>query len=133
MTSNDMVVREGTNVTLMCKARGYPEPYVSVFLVLYNIHIYILYYIPIHNTFRVERVSECELYIVHCTTLCTKFTYKCKSNRLWIEYLCKAFSFAGDVATWGWWRNVHIRWKWYEDILILNLLFILDITKEKMW
>ncbi|XP_055386949.1 uncharacterized protein LOC129615651 isoform X2 [Condylostylus longicornis] len=28
MTSNDMVVREGTNVTLMCKARGYPEPYV---------------------------------------------------------------------------------------------------------
>lgn len=29
MTSNDMVVREGTNVTLMCKARGYPEPYVS--------------------------------------------------------------------------------------------------------
>lgn len=27
-TSNDMVVREGTNVTLMCKARGYPEPYV---------------------------------------------------------------------------------------------------------
>lgn len=23
-----MVVREGTNVTLMCKARGYPEPYV---------------------------------------------------------------------------------------------------------
>lgn len=28
LTSNDMVVREGTNVTLMCKARGYPEPYV---------------------------------------------------------------------------------------------------------
>lgn len=28
MTSNDMVVREGTNVSLMCKARGYPEPYV---------------------------------------------------------------------------------------------------------
>ncbi|XP_037912590.1 lachesin isoform X2 [Hermetia illucens] len=28
MTSNDMVVREGTNVTLVCKARGYPEPYV---------------------------------------------------------------------------------------------------------
>uniref|UniRef100_A0A1A9X2A9 Ig-like domain-containing protein n=1 Tax=Glossina brevipalpis TaxID=37001 RepID=A0A1A9X2A9_9MUSC len=28
MTSNDMVVREGLNVTLMCKARGYPEPYV---------------------------------------------------------------------------------------------------------
>lgn len=27
-TSNDMVVREGTNVTLMCKANGYPEPYV---------------------------------------------------------------------------------------------------------
>lgn len=24
-----MVVREGTNVTLVCKARGYPEPYVS--------------------------------------------------------------------------------------------------------
>ncbi|XP_033249203.1 neural cell adhesion molecule 2 isoform X2 [Drosophila miranda] len=28
MTSNDMVVREGQNVSLMCKARGYPEPYV---------------------------------------------------------------------------------------------------------
>lgn len=28
MTSNDMVVREGTNVSLMCKARGYPDPYV---------------------------------------------------------------------------------------------------------
>ncbi|KAI8117032.1 Lachesin [Lucilia cuprina] len=28
MTSNDLVVREGLNVTLMCKARGYPEPYV---------------------------------------------------------------------------------------------------------
>lgn len=28
MTSNDMVVREGLNMTLMCKARGYPEPYV---------------------------------------------------------------------------------------------------------
>uniref|UniRef100_A0A336LZ41 CSON011191 protein n=1 Tax=Culicoides sonorensis TaxID=179676 RepID=A0A336LZ41_CULSO len=27
-TSNDMVVREGTNVTLTCKAKGYPEPYV---------------------------------------------------------------------------------------------------------
>lgn len=27
-TSNDMVVREGSNVTLICKARGYPEPYV---------------------------------------------------------------------------------------------------------
>lgn len=24
-----MVVREGSNVTLVCKARGYPEPYVS--------------------------------------------------------------------------------------------------------
>ncbi|XP_065356383.1 matrix-remodeling-associated protein 5 [Calliphora vicina] len=28
MTSNDLVVREGLNVTLMCKAHGYPEPYV---------------------------------------------------------------------------------------------------------
>lgn len=28
LTSNDMVVREGTNVTLICKAKGYPEPYV---------------------------------------------------------------------------------------------------------
>ncbi|XP_050077750.1 lachesin [Anopheles maculipalpis] len=28
MTSNDMVVREGTNVTLNCKAKGFPEPYV---------------------------------------------------------------------------------------------------------
>ncbi|XP_055680457.1 lachesin isoform X3 [Lutzomyia longipalpis] len=27
-TSNDMVVREGSNVTLNCKARGYPEPYI---------------------------------------------------------------------------------------------------------
>lgn len=27
-TSNDMVVREGSNVTLQCKAKGYPEPYV---------------------------------------------------------------------------------------------------------
>ncbi|XP_053672465.1 lachesin [Anopheles nili] len=27
-TSNDMVVREGTNVTLNCKAKGFPEPYV---------------------------------------------------------------------------------------------------------
>ena len=28
MTSNDLVVREGTNVTLTCKAKGFPEPYV---------------------------------------------------------------------------------------------------------
>ncbi|XP_017047915.2 hemicentin-1 isoform X1 [Drosophila ficusphila] len=28
LTSNDMVVREGQNVSLVCKARGYPEPYV---------------------------------------------------------------------------------------------------------
>lgn len=28
VTSNDMVVREGQNVTLTCKATGYPEPYV---------------------------------------------------------------------------------------------------------
>lgn len=28
MTSTDMVVREGTNVTMMCRATGYPEPYV---------------------------------------------------------------------------------------------------------
>jgi neurotrimin len=28
ITSNDMVVREGTNVTLQCKAKGFPEPYV---------------------------------------------------------------------------------------------------------
>ncbi|XP_049537768.1 lachesin [Anopheles darlingi] len=28
LTSNDMVVREGTNVTLNCKAKGFPEPYV---------------------------------------------------------------------------------------------------------
>ncbi|XP_071449756.1 lachesin-like isoform X2 [Hetaerina americana] len=27
-TSSDMVVREGANVTLVCKAQGYPEPYV---------------------------------------------------------------------------------------------------------
>ncbi|XP_059616287.1 lachesin isoform X2 [Phlebotomus argentipes] len=27
-TSNDMVVREGSNVTLNCRARGYPEPYI---------------------------------------------------------------------------------------------------------
>ncbi|XP_063986692.1 lachesin isoform X2 [Diachasmimorpha longicaudata] len=27
-TSTDMVVREGSNVTLVCKATGYPEPYV---------------------------------------------------------------------------------------------------------
>ncbi|XP_055644447.1 lachesin isoform X2 [Toxorhynchites rutilus septentrionalis] len=28
LTSNDMVVREGTNVTLACKAKGFPDPYV---------------------------------------------------------------------------------------------------------
>lgn len=28
VTSNDLVVREGTNVTLTCKAKGFPEPYV---------------------------------------------------------------------------------------------------------
>ncbi|KAI8420915.1 hypothetical protein MSG28_008082 [Choristoneura fumiferana] len=28
MTSTDMVVREGTNVTMVCRAIGYPEPYV---------------------------------------------------------------------------------------------------------
>lgn len=28
MTSTDMVVREGTNVTMVCRATGYPEPYV---------------------------------------------------------------------------------------------------------
>ncbi|XP_039482895.1 hemicentin-1 isoform X1 [Drosophila santomea] len=28
LTSNDMVVREGQNISLVCKARGYPEPYV---------------------------------------------------------------------------------------------------------
>lgn len=27
-TSTDMVVREAANVTLTCKAQGYPEPYV---------------------------------------------------------------------------------------------------------
>ncbi|CAK9813297.1 Limbic system-associated membrane protein [Anthophora plagiata] len=27
-TSTDMVVREGSNVTLTCKATGYPEPYI---------------------------------------------------------------------------------------------------------
>jgi hypothetical protein len=27
-TSTDMVVRESANVTLTCKATGYPEPYV---------------------------------------------------------------------------------------------------------
>lgn len=27
-TSTDMVVRESSNVTLTCKAHGYPEPYV---------------------------------------------------------------------------------------------------------
>lgn len=27
-TSTDMVVREASNVTLVCKAAGYPEPYV---------------------------------------------------------------------------------------------------------
>lgn len=27
-TSTDMVVREATNVTLTCKAKGYPAPYV---------------------------------------------------------------------------------------------------------
>lgn len=31
-TSNDMVVREGSNVTLVCKAKGYPEPYVRNFI-----------------------------------------------------------------------------------------------------
>lgn len=31
-TSNDMVVREGSNVTLVCKAKGYPEPYVRKFI-----------------------------------------------------------------------------------------------------
>ncbi|XP_033334327.1 lachesin isoform X3 [Megalopta genalis] len=28
-TSSDMVVREGANVTLTCKAKGYPEPYIA--------------------------------------------------------------------------------------------------------
>ncbi|XP_062525063.1 lachesin isoform X2 [Bombyx mori] len=28
MTSTDMVVREGSNVTMVCRATGYPEPYV---------------------------------------------------------------------------------------------------------
>lgn len=28
MTSTDMVVREGSNVTMTCRATGYPEPYV---------------------------------------------------------------------------------------------------------
>lgn len=28
LTSNDLVVREGTNVTLQCRAQGFPEPYV---------------------------------------------------------------------------------------------------------
>ncbi|XP_070505409.1 lachesin isoform X1 [Chironomus tepperi] len=28
LTSNDLVVREGTNVTLQCRAKGFPEPYV---------------------------------------------------------------------------------------------------------
>lgn len=28
MTSTDMVVREGSDVTLVCRAWGYPEPYV---------------------------------------------------------------------------------------------------------
>lgn len=28
MTSGDMMVREGTNITLTCRARGFPDPYV---------------------------------------------------------------------------------------------------------
>lgn len=28
MTSTDMVIREGNDVTLVCRASGYPEPYV---------------------------------------------------------------------------------------------------------
>lgn len=30
--NTDMVVREGSNVTLMCRAKGYPEPYVRQFV-----------------------------------------------------------------------------------------------------
>lgn len=30
-TSNDMVVREGSNVTMHCNAKGYPEPFVRDF------------------------------------------------------------------------------------------------------
>lgn len=37
MTSNDMIVREGTNITLTCKARGYPEPYVIYLYIFGNI------------------------------------------------------------------------------------------------
>ena len=29
-SSNDVLVREGDNVTLRCKARGYPEPVIEV-------------------------------------------------------------------------------------------------------
>lgn len=29
-SSNDVLVREGENVTLRCKARGYPEPVIEV-------------------------------------------------------------------------------------------------------
>lgn len=28
MTSSDMMVREGTNITLTCRAKGFPDPYV---------------------------------------------------------------------------------------------------------
>lgn len=28
MTSGDMMVREGTNITLTCRAKGFPDPYV---------------------------------------------------------------------------------------------------------
>lgn len=42
-TSNDMVVREGSNVTLVCRASGYPEPYVCTsFLSFYKFSAFFL-------------------------------------------------------------------------------------------
>lgn len=65
MTSNDMVVREGTNVTLMCKARGYPEPYVSQRISTHRLWIKCLSIVEVSTRHRPLRWTQTHTYIVY--------------------------------------------------------------------
>lgn len=82
MTSNDMVVREGTNVTLVCRASGYPEPYVmwrredggKMFV-------------------GGENGTYCFIYYFHCKTFSTYPGYYCIVSRCTLWHLLRLFRF----------------------------------------
>lgn len=93
-TSNDMVVREGSNVTLVCKAKGYPEPYVRNFF---------LYIKSISNT------AISFNFFIYCSFfLSLNFNYKLKND---VQY-----SFVVKIALYC----VQIK----EFNLVINKLFV---------